>query len=65
MEIKGRHKAKEIMSLRVDPGECLLGTIESAVKEAGGNAIVLTAVGSLSKCREPEQGRGLQSPIPG
>lgn len=49
MEIIGRYKSKEFISLRVDSGECLLGTIESAVKEVGGNATVLTAVGSLSK----------------
>jgi predicted DNA-binding protein with PD1-like motif len=49
MEILGHHKAKEIISVRVDPGECLVGTIERAVKEVGGNAIVLTAVGSLIK----------------
>lgn len=49
MEDLGHHKVKEVISIRVEPGECLLGTIESAVKEAGGNAFVLTAVGSLSK----------------
>jgi len=49
MEISGRYQAKEIISIRVNPGECLVGTIEKAVKEFGGNAIVLTAVGSLIK----------------
>lgn len=49
MEDLGRHKVREVISIRVEPGECLLRTIESVVKEAGGNAFVLTAVGSLSK----------------
>lgn len=49
MEIIDRRNAKEIITVRVDPGECLLGKIESAMKEVGGNAIVISAVGSLSK----------------
>ena len=48
MKIIGRRKEKEIILVRIDPGECLLATIESAMKEVGGNAIVLSAVGSLS-----------------
>lgn len=49
MEVIGRHKTREIISVRIDPGECLTRTIENAMKEVGGNAVVITAVGSLSK----------------
>ncbi len=48
MEIVGRQKAKEIISLRVEPGECLLSKIEGSMREVGGNAIVLAGVGTLS-----------------
>ena len=44
-----RHKVREIITVRVEPGQCLMGTIESAMKEIGGNAIVVSGVGSLSK----------------
>jgi len=49
MEILGRNKAKEIVTVRVDPGECLLATLEQVVEEEKGNALVLTAIGTVSK----------------
>ncbi len=49
METIGRHKPKEIISVRIEQGECLRGKIESAMKEVGGSAIVISAFGSLSK----------------
>ena len=49
MEILGRYKFKEIVTLRVDPGECLQASLEKFIKYEGGNALVLTAVGSISK----------------
>ena len=44
-----RLPAKEIICIRVEPGECLLSTIEKLMRETGGNAIVVSAFGSLSK----------------
>ncbi|UCH21005.1 MAG: DNA-binding protein [Deltaproteobacteria bacterium] len=49
MEILRRFEAKTVVSLRVDPGECIQDTLEKVVAEDGGNALVLTAIGSVSK----------------
>lgn len=49
MEILGRYQAKDIISVKVDPGECIQATLEKAVENEGGNALILTAVGSVSK----------------
>jgi|GEM_PF-6214258 len=49
MEILGRHKTGEIITVRVDPGECLQATLEKVVKDLGVNALVLTAVGSVAE----------------
>lgn len=49
MEILRRFEAKTVVSLRVDPGECIQDTLEKVVAEEGGNALVLTAIGSVSK----------------
>jgi predicted DNA-binding protein with PD1-like motif len=35
--------------VRIDPGECIQTTLEKFVAEEGGNALVLTAIGSVSK----------------
>ena len=48
MEIIGRRKAKEVILVKVNPEECILEKIEGAMKEIGGNAIVVSAVGTLS-----------------
>ena len=49
MEILGQYKASQVVIVRVDPGECLQATLEKVVQERGGNAMVLSAVGSVSK----------------
>lgn len=49
MEILRRFEGKTVISLRVDPGECIQGTLEKVVAEEGGSALVLTAIGSVSK----------------
>jgi predicted DNA-binding protein with PD1-like motif len=49
MEILGRYQAKGIISVKIDPGECIQATLEKAVENEGGNALILTAVGSVAK----------------
>lgn len=49
MEILGDYKAAQFVIVRVDPGECLQATLEKVVQERGGNAMVLSALGSVSK----------------
>ena len=49
MDILGRYQIKDIISVKVDPGECIQATLEKAVENEGGNALVLTAVGSVAK----------------
>lgn len=49
MEILGRYKAKGIISVKIDPGECIQATLEKTVENEGGNALILTAVGSIAK----------------
>jgi predicted DNA-binding protein with PD1-like motif len=49
MEIIRRCKPKDILTVRIDPGECLQATLEKVVKEKGANALILTAVGSVAK----------------
>jgi len=49
MEILRRFEAKALVSLRIDPGECLQATLEKVVAEEGANALVLTAIGSVAK----------------
>ena len=49
MEILRRFEGKTVIALRVDPGECIQDTLEKVVTEEGGSALVLTAIGSVSK----------------
>ena len=49
MEILGEYKTSTVVIVRVDPGECIQHTLETFVKDRGGNAMVLSAVGSVSK----------------
>ncbi len=49
MEILRRFEAKALVSLRIDPGECLQDTLEKVVAQEGANALVLTAIGSVAK----------------
>jgi predicted DNA-binding protein with PD1-like motif len=49
MDILGRYQIKDIISVKVDPGECIQATLEKAIENEGGNALVLTAVGSVAK----------------
>jgi predicted DNA-binding protein with PD1-like motif len=49
MEILNRFEGKTVISVRIDPGECIQTTLEKFVAEEGGNALVLTAIGSVSK----------------
>ncbi len=49
MEILNRFEGKTVISVRIDPGECIQDTLEKFVAEEGGSALVLTAIGSVSK----------------
>ena len=49
MEILRRFEAKTVVSLRIDPGEWIQDTLEKVVADEGGSALVLTAIGSVSK----------------
>ncbi len=49
MEILGHYQVKDIISVKVDPGECIQATLEKVVENEGGNAWVLTAIGSVAK----------------
>jgi predicted DNA-binding protein with PD1-like motif len=49
MEILGRYQAKGIISVKIEPGECIQATLEKVVESEGGNALILTAVGSVAK----------------
>ncbi len=49
MEILRRFEAKTVVTLKIEPGECLQATLEKFVEEEGGNAIVLTSIGSIAK----------------
>ena len=49
MEILNRFEGKTVISVRIDPGECIQSTLEKFVAEEGGSALVLTAIGSVSK----------------
>lgn len=49
MEVLGRYQVKDIITVKIEPGECIQATLEKVVENEGGNAMILTAVGSISK----------------
>lgn len=49
MEIIRRFKGKEILTVKIDSGECIQTVLEKVVEEEKTNAIVLTAIGTVSK----------------
>ncbi|MGD8611632.1 MAG: DNA-binding protein [Desulfobacterales bacterium] len=49
MEVLGRYQVKDIIAVKIEPGVCIQAALEKVVENEGGNALILTAVGSIAK----------------